>query len=69
MNKIFADVILPRNRNQHQVIGPSVEPTPNSEGDTLPIIITVSAIVVIVVVVVSIIIAKTISNKNGKKRS
>lgn len=62
MNKILADVTLPDGR-------PSVNLTPNSEGDALPIIIAVSLVVIIVVVVVSIIIAKTISNKNGKKHN
>lgn len=62
MNKIFADVSLPDGR-------PSANLTPNSESDALPIIIAVSVIVIIVVVVVSIIIAKIVSNKNGKKHS
>lgn len=62
MNKLFADVYTPGG-------GSNIRPTPNNEGDALPIIITVSAIVIIVVVVVSVIIAKIISNKNGKKHS
>ena len=56
MNKLFADVIVPGSRG-------------SGNSDTLPIIIAVSAIVVIVIVVVSIIIAKIISNKNGKKHN
>lgn len=62
MNKILADVTLPDGR-------PSANLTPNSEGDALPIIIAVSAIVIIAVVVVSVIIAKIVSNKNEKKHS
>ena len=62
MNKLFADLITPGG-------GSNIRPTPNNEGDALPIIIAVSAIVIVVVVVVSVIIAKIISNKNGKKRS
>ena len=62
MNKILADATLPDGR-------PSANLTPDSEGDALPIIVAVSVIVIIVVVVVSIIIAKIVSNKNGKKHS
>ena len=62
MNKLFADIIMPGG-------GSNIRPTPNSEGDALPIIIAVSAIAIIAVVVVSVIIAKIISNKNGKKHS
>ena len=62
MNKLFADLITPGG-------GSNIRPTPDSEGDALPIIIAVSAIVIIVVVVVSVIIAKIVSNKNGKKHS
>lgn len=62
MNKLFADLITPGG-------GSNIRPTPNNEGDALPIIIAVSAIVIVVVVVVSVIIAKIISNKNGKKHS
>ena len=62
MNKLFADVITPGD-------GSNIRPTSNDEGDALPIIIAISAIVIIAVVVVSVIIAKIISNKNGKKHS
>lgn len=62
MNKLFADLITPGG-------GSNIGPTPNDEGDALPIIIAVSAIVIIAVVAVSVIIAKTISNKNEKKHS
>jgi hypothetical protein len=62
MNKILADMHTPGVRS-------NIKPTPNNEGDALPIIIAVSAIVIIVVVVVSVIIAKIVSNKNGKKHS
>lgn len=62
MNKLFADLTMPLG-------GPNTRQTPNNEGDALPIIIAVSAIVIIAVVVVSVIIVKIISNKNGKKHS
>ena len=60
MNKIFADVRSPDHYGRLNV--------ENGE-DVTPIIITVSVIIIIVVIVVSVIIAKTISNKNGKKHS
>ena len=60
MNKLFGNLTAPIGRSNIR---------PNNEGDALPIIIAVSAIVIIAVVVASVIIAKIISNKNGKKHS
>ena len=61
MNELFADVEMPAAED----LGPMYK-----TGDsTTQIIITVSAIIIIMVIAVSIVIAKTISEKNGKKHN
>ena len=64
MNELFADV--PSIEDDGRAL---IDSTINNGDSTTQIIITVSAIIIIMVIAVSIVIAKTISDKNGKKHN